>query len=208
MSNPFAINNNLQVEQTAFRDTIIYQVRNVFADPYAAKAAILSQPLSYNKPTTKGKNGVWFNDCRHRFTTTCDDVIAIGTRLTGQQPLSPSTVITNHSLLFDNAHNDYQNNYWWPHIDLGYNGIVYLNDNYTGPGTNLYDRSNQEGWKRAKEHDQPWNPKDRWELIHVIDSEWNKLVLFDGAKFYHGMAVDDDTWFHQTRLNMVIFYKD
>jgi hypothetical protein len=104
-----------------------------------------------------------------------------------------------------NAFNDYQNNFWCPHFDKGYTGIVYLND-YTGAGTNLYDVIGNHD-NKVPEHYMPWRKKTNYKVIKQLYSKFNRLVIFNSKKFLHGMAIDDDTFFNEERYNVVLFFK-
>ena len=116
--------------------------------------------------------------------------------------------------------NDYQNNYWFPHIDNGYNCIIYLNDNNdTENGTNLYDPSvkNEKWFQKLMKHVplayNPWIPKEKFKLVKHIEPKYNRLVLFDGNFFPHGSAVNNKQYFMELnssprnfRSNINFFY--
>ena len=51
--------------------------------------------------------------------------------------MQTESIVLSDYYLFNKEHNDYQNKYFWPHLDFGYTGVIYL-DYYDGPGTNLY----------------------------------------------------------------------
>ena len=48
-------------------------------------------------------------------------------------------IVTNMSRFSKNDFNNYENCFWWPHTDRGWNGIVYFNEDEENSGTNLYD---------------------------------------------------------------------
>ena len=126
-------------------------------------------------------------------------------------------LVTNHTRFFTDSEslkfNNYRDNFWWPHTDGGYNAIVYLNRSDDGSefGTNLY-RVKDRGWLKQQvgipEHANPWSPKDKWDLLASFKSKYNRLVAFDGLLYYHGMSVDSDKWFYETRVNQVMFFED
>ena len=105
--------------------------------------------------------------------------------------------------------NDYKNNYWWPHLDRGYNAIVYLNTNDYVSGTNLYENLNlDEEPLNCPEHFTPWRNKNNFRLVKTLMPRYNRLVLFDGLKFHHGMNICNDDYFHESyRFNQVFFFK-
>ena len=46
---------------------------------------------------------------------------------------------SNHATIYRHPFNELDDCYWYPHIDSGWNGIVYLNKNDSGKnGTNIY----------------------------------------------------------------------
>lgn len=121
-------------------------------------------------------------------------------------------LITNHTRFFTDDQslefNNYKDNFWWPHRDSGYNAIVYLNKSDDGSefGTNLYKVKDK--IPEGSEHVNPWNPKDKWEVIAAFKSKYNRLVAFNGFLYHHGMSVDTDKWFYETRVNQVMFFND
>jgi len=114
----------------------------------------------------------------------------------------------NHQQLFDRSFNDFQNNYWWPHKDFGFTGILDLNQIPTA--TNLYDHDHNDpdsfGGK-VSEHMEPWRSKTKWKVLHRLEAKFNRLTLFDANKFFHGMAIDDYSFFDRPRINQAIFFK-
>ena len=126
------------------------------------------------------------------------------------------TVVTNHTRFYTDEEsrkfNDYKNKWWWPHNDSGYNGIVYMNKSDDGSdyGTNLY-RSKIDMdvvYKNLHEHQQPWRDKSEWTRIAAFKAKYNRFVAFDGWKYKHGMAIESDKWFYETRVNQVYFFSD
>ena len=69
---------------------------------------------------------------------------------------------------------------------------------------NLIER---EKMNLTSEHQEPWRNKKEWKLIHSIPQKFNRLVLFDGLKFTHGLAMNEDHYFNDYRLNQVMFFK-
>ena len=139
-------------------------------------------------------------------------------KIFNQTTKTTNEVVTNHTRFFTDSesikYNDYKNNWWWPHTDSGYNALVYLNKSEDGTsfGTNLY-RLCDGFWERrggGHEHANPWIRKDTGdcERIAAFKSKYNRLVAFDGYRYQHGMSVDDDRWFYETRVNQVMFFDD
>jgi hypothetical protein len=124
-------------------------------------------------------------------------------RICKQKTAQPGQVITNCIQFYNKDFNNYKNNYWGPHEDLGYTALIYLN-NFDCPGTNIYNRLEEDVWE-TPEHYDPWRPKDKFELVYTVESKFNRMVLFDGKLLTHGMAIDDDTFFFKTRINQAVF---
>ena len=124
--------------------------------------------------------------------------------------LGDETILTNFINFKPCAFNDYKNNYWWPHKDVGYNAIVYLNKEESVSGTNLYINLNPDQEPPDHpEHYRPWRNKNNFKLIKTIHSKYNRMVLFDGLKFTHGMNICDEEYFKDSyRINQVFFFKD
>ena len=116
--------------------------------------------------------------------------------------------LTNVIKFTDKNFNDYENNYWYPHKDFGYTAIIYFDEKNLN-GTNLYEDISGDfnELKNIPEHVKPWRPKKKWKIIHTIKSKYNRCVIFDG-NMYHGMAINDNTYFEKHRINQVIFFKN
>ena len=101
--------------------------------------------------------------------------------------------------------NDYENNFWWPHIDhCKFTAIIYLNYDQDS-GTNLYQQIKADP-KGEIEHFMPWRPKIRYKLLTTINSGFNRLAIFPGNQL-HGMSINNSNYFNSNwRLNQVIFF--
>ena len=119
----------------------------------------------------------------------------------GQPPEDDLKFVTNVTKFIDRAYNDFDNKYWWPHRDLGYNAIVYFDD---CSGTNLYKQDTPNPF--LPEWVCPWVFKRDWEVIHTTEAKHNRCVLFDGKKFPHSMSITDDRMFDNYRVNQVYFF--
>ena len=156
-------------------------------------------------------NGRYFEDRRHdidnkEITPIYDHL----SKICGQAPLYESSCITtNKTLFFKNKFNDYKNNHWHPHIDCGYNALIYLNKGNSECGTNLYREVKPDLPESIGEHVEPWRSKENWEIIKTIKPKFNRCVLFDGLRFPHGMYIPNDRYFgEEYRLNQVFFFRD
>ena len=95
----------------------------------------------------------------------------------------------------------YKTHYWWIHKDPYPAAIVYFNKDDDANGTNIYKPPYE---STTDEGVEPEIPKDQVELLYHIKPTYNKLVIFDGTYFPHGMAINDDRYFGNTyRINQV-----
>ena len=112
--------------------------------------------------------------------------------------------MTNQTRFCKIDFNDYRNNYWYPHQDEGFNGIIYFNKDCEC-GTNLYENISDE--ESENEHFKPWRSREHYRFLKHIEPKYNKLVLFDGFKFLHGMNIINDRYFSKEyRKNQVFFF--
>lgn len=205
MKNLFDINlENIQVEY--FQDSPIYKIDNFYKHPVDVINFIESTKLTLWKNwETPSYNGIHFTDFRHDIYDLRFNQVGLELeKICKQQLAQPSQIITNKIKFINYEFNDYFNNYWAPHRDLGYNGIVYLNTNES-TGTNLYEEIIPDNWSEP-EHYAPWRPKNNYKVIKTIDPKFNQLVMFDGKKFLHGMSITDDRFFKKDRFNQVLFF--
>lgn len=202
------LNFNKEVEVEIFDDSPIYTIKNFYTNPNDILNLLDKTPAQLWKNwETPSYNGIHFTDQRHDFVY--EGLTEITTFLSSicKQPVSQGNKIISNKLRFiDYDFNDYFNGYWAPHNDLGYTAIIYLNI-CGNTGTNLYKCIGKDNWD-TPEHYQPWRPKKEYQVIKTLDAEFNKLVMFDGKKFLHGMSIEDDCFFTNYRLNQVIFFVD
>ncbi len=58
------------------------------------------------------------------------------------------------------------------------------------------------------EHSAPWRQKEKYKKIKTLIPKYNRLVLFDGYKFPHGMNITNDRYFsNEYRNNQVFFFE-
>lgn len=199
--------NNKTPEIEIFENSKIFIIDDFYSNPDKVVEKIENNtPKLWKKWQTPSYNGKYFLDKRHDFVD--QDFLEVSfflENLCNQHSAFSNHVITNYTKFLDKEFNDYENNYWIPHKDLGYNGIIYLNNIPEHPGTNLYSNETSDILVE-NEHYEPWRLKDKWKKIKTLNSKFNRLVLFDGAEFWHGMSIDDDTFFETTRLNQTIFF--
>ena len=209
----FELNQNIQIEEYKVQNSSIFVIDNFYKNPDKILNLFLSTPtIVHKKNEQKSYNMIFFEDKRHIFK--CEELIYIHKFL--------SNICNQKTFYYDNlgftnwtrfkklSFNDYVNNYWWPHLDGGYNGVVYLNKNDQVSGTNLYEQIYfDEFSKNAEEHYKPWVEKNKYKLIYQIKPKYNRMVLFDGGKFVHGMNICNDDYFSSTyRINQVFFFEE
>ena len=209
----FELSDNLEVDTEIFQGSKIFTIDNFYKDPDKIFDYLFQNPAPLHKqhdnPTY---NGVRFEDRRLKiYDKRLEPVIDFLCELTSQKPLMYD-ITTNQSRFYKHDFNDYKNCIWWPHVDKGYNGIVYFNRNDTESGTNLYSQtihaSEMIYYNKIPEHSAPWRQKEKYKKIKTLLPKYNRLVLFDGYKFPHGMNIINDRYFSdEYRNNQVFFFR-
>ncbi len=99
----------------------------------------------------------------------------------------------------------YKNKHFYPHLDSGMTALVYL-DKMLANGTNLYKPVKYD-WFDNEEHKDHYIDEDKLEVIAHTPCEYNKLVIWDGKKHYHGLC-QDEKYINKWRLNQVFFFQE
>lgn len=204
MTNIFDFNNNVSVEY--FENSPIFVIDNFYKNPTEVVNYINRHtPSLWKSWESPSYNGKYFFDYRHNISDSkITDAIMFLAGLCRQTPAEPSKIITNKITFSDYEFNDYFNNFWAPHIDIGYNGIIYLNEVDTS--TNLYSQIDADSWS-GPEHFTPWRSKTKYQIKKQLLGKFNRCILFDGAKFLHGMDISNDNFFNGNyRLNQTVFF--
>ena len=210
------LNENLNVITIIIDGSPTYIIDDFYKHPEKIARWLFCRDIPLWKAYEEGtRNGTDFQDRRlsipfkrlpaHEFLET----------LSGQEILGKRTaIITNQTRFLRNSYNDkYKSHDWWAHCDQGYNGIVYLNKDDNLNGTNLYDKDSWKGVDVA-ESVEPWQPRTK--IVHTFEPKFNRCVFFDGKRFPHGMAINDDRYhcdnfdnpnWNTYRVNQVFFYK-
>jgi hypothetical protein len=205
--NIFETNDLKNIEVETFRGSKIYTMDNFYKYPDAVLEMLLIEktPELWKKDEVPSYNGIHFADHRHRFDvlkfTTIGNQLA---EICGQKSRSAGTIKTNCIKFFDKQFNDYENCYWAPHTDVGYNAIIYFNTINTA--TNIYEKI-EEDILDMPEHYAPWRLKTKYKIIKQLQGKFNRLIMFDGAKFLHGMDISTDDFFKVRRINQVLFFR-
>lgn len=201
----FELNSLDNIEVKEINGTRLYIKDDFYKNPYdIIKLLSIHDAKAWKSWDSPTYNGIHFLDSRHDFYHS--DMLQVGKELEKiccQKIAQPGRIVTNCMRFYNQEFNDYENNYWGPHEDLGYTALVYLNK-FECSGTNIYNRVKEDIWE-TPEHYEPWRAKDKFELVYTIESKFNRMVLFDGKSLTHGMAVNDDKFFKETRINQAIF---
>lgn len=209
--NIFEINQNIVLEAQLLNDSKLYVIDDFYKHPEKVLNIFLSVPPKIHKRNQKSSyNQIYFDDRRHRLKS---DKIShvykfLGSLCDQKSVLGDDAVVTNFTRFKTSAFNDYKQNYWWPHIDEGYTGILYLS-NDTESGTNLYNVLNYTKDFNDNEHYKPWRNKEDYQVLMSLESKFNRMVLFDALKFCHGMNICNQKYFSdEYRINQVFFFSE
>ena len=190
------INDNLHVHKHHVANKPIYEVENFYKYPEKVRRFLFNRYSPPWKGTQEGK----YDD--RRFVDRCKKLPMFDflNGLTGTD--WAVQVCTNQ---FKAKSFPYKTHYWWIHRDPSFNAIVYFNKDDEVNGTNLYKPPYE---PTTLENVEPEIPKENVALLHHIKPKYNKLVVFNGDYFPHGMALNDDRYFGNTyRINQVFFEK-
>ncbi len=207
----FEINDDIDIKKIIIDDSVVYVADDFYLHPDKIVQYLLShKPPVHKKNDQPSYNQIYFDDRRHWLRTPeIKKVYKFLGSLCQQSPkVDNDLVVSNFTRFFTSKFNDYQNNYWWPHIDAGYTAIVYFTDDNQS-GTNLYERiKERKDYDKFPEHYKPWRDKNDYKIITTLESSFNRMILFDGLKFYHGMNIPNEKYFgEQYRINQVFFFK-
>lgn len=208
--NIFEINDLSDIVVEEVCGSKIYIKDNFYKYPnLVLKFIELHIPEVWKENESPSYNMIHFEERRHHIQI--EETLKISIKLgniVNQKPIVPYTLATNYIKFIDRKFNDYNNNYWWPHLDYGYTAIIYFDDfKEEIPGTNLYKKIKPYNFQEFPEHYCPWINKEKFEVIHSFKSKFNRLIMFDGKKFLHNMAIEDDRFFYNIfRKNQVIFF--
>lgn len=205
----------------------IYTIDNVFKEPKKLERFL------FNRNNFPVQGDPWTSNMidfiKQRYTDWIDascPLVAVAQHLCKQSLGNHGGFKTNIEAWLNSDFNNFEDNYWFPHLDNGYTCIVYFNvfgnneagDVITG-GTNLYHpKLKEEKWFQDMMEEvplgkNPWIPKKDVELVHTLEPVYNRMVLFDGNKFPHGSAVTNRTFFYNLnerptnfRRNLCFFF--
>jgi len=203
----FRLNNRLHIKQETLQESIIHYIDNFYLHPKEVEEYLFDKDTPLHKIEQKPSyNNIHFEDRRlikedERLHT----VVNFISQICGQKP-ETYAIVTNMQRFFNHDFNDYKNCVWWPHQDNGYNGIVYFSDEC---GTNLYSTDTTDELPNAPEHYKPWRLRENYKILKTLEPKYNRLVLFDGFKFPHGVDICSDRYYgEEYRKNQVFFFQN
>ena len=203
----FEINPKIEVKKEELLGTTIFVIEDFYEKPDEVFNLLFNREIPLWKiDETPTVNGVHFEDRRTiEYNYSLKKVYEYLKTLCNQNYFSPE-IVTNVTKFYEHDYNDWKNYIWWPHRDTGYNGIVYFSDEC---GTNLYSTNTTDELPDVPEHYKPWRLKENYDIIKTIEPKYNRLVLFDGFKFPHGVDVCNNHYFgDEYRKNQVFFFQD
>ena len=208
----FEIRKDIEVKEEIFNGSKIFTIDNFYEDPDSVLDYALNPlPPLWKMEDQPSYNNVYFED-RHSeiFCKEVEPVFYFLQSLCNQDFNNFGEFEANVSRFKKDSFNDYKNCYWIPHNDIGYGAIVYLNKDDTKSGTNFYECLDPENEppEDITEHQDPWRPKEKYKVIKHIEPKYNRMVLYDGMRFLHGMNICNDDYFSDTyRVNQVYFFE-
>ena len=207
--------NDLEIQTFNLGNTTVYVADNFFSNPDVIYKEFFSTLGPIWHPNLdvveQSLNQIYFIDRRKYITTSIkkniDDIVK---NLTGYNP-SSNQIYTNETIFFDEPLNDWDNYYFNVHRDMGYNFIVYLNKDSEECGTNLYDYDQYDSLTNllhyGAEHVHPWVAKSKIARMAHLKGKYNRMVLFDGKLFPHGMNIIKNKFTDKYRQNITSFYE-
>tara|TARA_Y100000114_G_C11638784_1_gene268157 strand:- start:30 stop:686 length:657 start_codon:yes stop_codon:yes gene_type:complete len=209
----FEISENLVIDVEIFQNSKIFIIDNFYKNPDVIFKYLFETPAPlFKNEDYPSYNGILFEDRRlKKYDPRLNPVVDFLSLIVSEKPMEYK-ITTNQARFYKNDFNNYKNHIWWPHLDEGYNGIVYFNKNDTECGTNLYsqitDRGEIDDYHNIPEHSAPWRREEKYEKLKTLIPKFNRLILFDGYKFPHGMNIVNDAYFSEEyRCNQIFFFK-
>ena len=202
----FELNKNLEVKEESLMGSKIFTIDNFYKDPEEVSDCIFNREVPlWKTEESPSYNTLYFNERRLILKDDrIDGVYKFLSNLCSMGYNFPK-IVTNMIRFSKNDFNDYKNCFWWPHLDLGWGGIVYFNKDEEDSGTNIFDPQVCETpeWEyrlKAPEHYLSWRPKENYSVLKTFKSKYNSLVFFDGSKFPHSMNIVNDRFFRDIPL--------
>lgn len=209
----FELNQHMNIMVDHLYDSPIFTIDNFYKDPDSIVNYLLSQEAKLWKMGEEfqpSHNGIYFEDRKHQIESKEIEPAYYFLQSICQQNIHYlEDIDTNVTRFKKDPFNDYKNNYWIPHRDLGYTAIIYLNKGDEESGTNLYEcLVDGEPPEEYSEHYYPWRSKEKYKLLKSLKPKYNRMVMYDGLRFLHGANICNDDYFNETyRINQVYFFE-
>ena len=223
----FKLNPNLKIDTERLYGTTIFYIRDFYENPDEVYEYLFNKERPLTKKDIEHQQLIDFGNrlnnisespvIDRRVEVFNPHIFKVTKFLSGLcgQACAENSALGNMASFADSYSNDFRNCVFWPHRDIGYNGVLYLNKGTVDCGTNLYHPSvlKTDKWKENQESIvakvlEPWQPKDDYSILKTIPSEYNMIALFDGYKFPHGANFSSDYYFihSESRCNQVFFF--
>lgn len=198
--------NSLDLQEETFCGSKIYTMDNVFINvEKTVKFLDVHPPKLHKANETPSFNNIHFVDRRHQLRDNILSNLQQELSTICQQEIASKFTYTNYMKFLSKNFNNYRENFWGPHRDSGYTCIIYL-DTFEGPGTNLYEAVGFDQ-QNCAEHVAPWRSRNKYKVIKTFVAKQNRLIMFNGKKFLHGMAIENNYFFTEERKNLAMFFR-
>ena len=120
------LNLDTEVKITKLKGSKIYTIDNVFAEPKKLERFLFSRhtALVENKEPFQANGDQFLKGRYHDFRDKAAPLVWLASKLCEQKPSFFGSFKTNQECWLKSDFNDWENNYWFPHLDNGYNCIV------------------------------------------------------------------------------------
>ncbi len=215
----FELNPYPKIERSNFHGTSIFKIDNFYQNPDEVFDYLFNREVPLWKiEEYPSRNRLYFEEKRLQLKDRrLYGVSVFLSNLCKQKPYNFQVTTNMARYLYDDF-NSYRDSYWWPHTDAGYNALVYFNKGDGGNGTNLYlscEDDEKQFTDSTPEHYEPWRPKNKYVRAKYLKPRYNRMYMFDGEKFLHGPAINNDRYFYKHfpgqnpntfRCNQVFFF--
>jgi hypothetical protein len=214
-SNVFEINENSKIYvdyiESGKKDSRFFVIDDFFQNPdFVVDFLNTISPNVWKENQSPSYNTIYFYDMRHKIKEVEEikPVYDLLGNISGQKSKSYGEINTNCFKFNPHPFNDYNKNYWYPHRDAGYTGIVYLNTNDLYNGTNIYRPIKScDDYDDLPEHYSPWYSKEDYDLLLTMPPKYNRMFFFNAYEYWHGMNIYNDRYsYNEYRLNLVFFF--
>lgn len=201
------------IKLTEIKGHPVYIVDDIYDNPQSIIDLIYKVPKNIHKKNEQPSyNMIHFKDERHcLYFEKLNNLIEEVSEFTNAKFKDFDTgcnFFTNCQMWYNNSFNNFNDNYWWPHIDYGITSLIYFNDDENS-GTNIYEPSiDIDNQIKTNEHFEPWRPKINWNKIFTISSKFNRMIIFNGGKLHHGVDINNNTYDKNYRINQVMFFEE